>query len=141
MCPCVRLYTVHIMGSVYVYVSVSHSPEGKEMTGEKLRDCESLDIKVLFLLPLPVSLFLPIPLPLAPLPLLPSTLSHSLSPPLPLSPHPLQLIDLLRRDLLPSSAQAPPIFLERLTAVLNRGSIHSATDGVCPIPSLSVLSE
>jgi hypothetical protein len=59
-------------------------PEGEEMTGEKLRECENLDIK---------------------------------------------LVDLLKRDLLPSSHRAPPDFLQRLTDVLNRGSIHSATDG------------
>ena len=35
-----------------VSLSLSCSPEGKEMTGEKLRECENLDMKVDWMLPL-----------------------------------------------------------------------------------------
>jgi hypothetical protein len=70
----------------FLFIAV---PEGREISGEKLREYEALDIK---------------------------------------------LIDLLKRDLLPSSHQAPPEFLHQLTTVLNRGSIHSATDGVSSGP-------
>ena len=38
------------------------------------------------------------------------------------------MIDLIKRDILPVSKQTPDEFLGRLTSILNRGSIHSATD-------------
>lgn len=38
------------------------------------------------------------------------------------------MIELIKRDILPVSKQAPDEFLGRLTSILNQGSIHSATD-------------
>ena len=38
------------------------------------------------------------------------------------------MIELIKRDILPVSKQTPDEFLSRLTSILNRGSIHSATD-------------
>ena len=35
---------------------------------------------------------------------------------------------MIKRDILPTSTRAPKDFLEKLTAVLNRGSIHSIAD-------------
>ncbi len=40
----------------------------------------------------------------------------------------LQVIELVKSEILPCSTHAPKEFLRRLTSVLNRGSIHSATD-------------
>ena len=39
-----------------------------------------------------------------------------------------QLVEMIKRDILPMSTRAPKDFLEKLTAVLNRGSIHSIAD-------------
>lgn len=39
-----------------------------------------------------------------------------------------QLIELIKDEILPSSTRAPKDFLRQLTSILNRGSIHSATD-------------
>ena len=39
-----------------------------------------------------------------------------------------QLVEMIKRDILPTSTRAPKDFLEKLTAVLNRGSIHSIAD-------------
>ena len=40
------------------------------------------------------------------------------------------MIELIKRDILPVSKQTPDEFLARLTSILNRGSIHSATDNI-----------
>ena len=42
----------------------------------------------------------------------------------------MQVIELIKRDILPVSKQTPDEFLNRLTSILNRGSIHSATDNI-----------
>ena len=39
-----------------------------------------------------------------------------------------QLVEMIKRDILPTATWAPKDFLEKLTAVLNRGSIHSIAD-------------
>ena len=63
--------------------------------------------------------------------------SLSLSLPFPLSPSPLslslsllvvQVIEMVKGYILPHASKLPQKFLEQLTMVLNRGSIHSATD-------------
>ena len=40
----------------------------------------------------------------------------------------LQLDEMIKRDILTTSTRAPKDFLEKLTAILNRGSIHSIAD-------------
>ena len=57
-------------------------------------------------------------------PSFPLSLSTSLTSPFP----PSQVIDVIRRDILSVSTQAPRKFLENLTSILNRGSIHAAAD-------------
>ena len=45
-----------------------------------------------------------------------------------------QVIEVIKKDILSASARAPKAFLEKLTSILNQGSIHSAADqfnGVC----------
>eukprot|EP00731_Ephydatia_muelleri_P000648 Em0001g648a len=42
--------------------------------------------------------------------------------------HDIKLVEMIKRDILPTSTRAPKDFLEKLTAVLNRGSIHSIAD-------------
>ena len=39
-----------------------------------------------------------------------------------------QLVEMIKSDILPTSTRAPKDFLEKLTAILNRGSIHSIAD-------------
>ena len=39
-----------------------------------------------------------------------------------------QVIEMIKREILPSFTAAPQEFLHRLTTILNQGSIHSATD-------------
>ena len=89
----------------------SHSPDGVEIPAERMREYEALDIKVCVCV-CPAFMIL-----------LFSPISPSLLPPL-LS----QVIEVIKRDILSASTQVPHDFLETLTSILNRGSIHSAAD-------------
>ena len=39
-----------------------------------------------------------------------------------------KVIDLIKKDILPHCAKIPEDFQKKLTSILNKGSIHTATD-------------
>ena len=39
-----------------------------------------------------------------------------------------QVVDVIKKDILSAPTRAPKSFLEKLTSILNKGSIHTASD-------------
>ena len=126
------VYYVHVLISHFFLVFLNaHRPDGVQLTAEQLREHEAIDIKVPHILLILCSRYFnnthSCVLVIECLFVVPIYLFSCM-----------QVIELIKRDILPVSKQTPDEFLNRLTSILNRGSIHSATDNIDGMHHLSL---
>ena len=128
MCTCSLSPSASLSPSLFL-PSLPHSPDGMEIPAERMREYEALDIKVCVCVCACACMCVRVHVcactrVCSTVYVQRSSYYHPLFLPSPLS----QVIEVIKRDILSASTQVPHDFLETLTSILNRGSIHSAAD-------------